>query len=170
MSFYIQKKCVTLHLYILLLTYTDYAKEIKISDVRTLLQRSALNSMQAMAAQAMTAAPDNGAKAAHADMLSVQQNKSIKGVVVDKDGTPIIGANIQAVGNGATQSTVTDMEGNFIIDVKPGTNLRISYIGFTSVTVKAKNKMQIKLQGDRSFDNSLMGRLPDENAFTFSEA
>ena len=142
-------------------------KKIKLATFALCSSALALYSMQAMAAQAMTAAPDNGAKAAHANMLSVQQNKSIKGVVVDKDGTPIIGANIQAVGNGATQSTVTDMEGNFIIDVKPGTNLRISYIGFISATVKAKNKMQIKLQGDRSFDNSLMAGSLDENAFTF---
>ena len=145
-------------------------KKIKLATFALCSSALALHSMQAMAAQAMTAAPDNGVKAAHANMLSVQQNKSIKGVVVDKDGTPIIGANIQAVGNGATQSTVTDMEGNFIIDVKPGTNLRISYIGFISATVKAKNKMQIKLQNDRSFDNSLMAGSLDENAFTFSEA
>ena len=59
-------------------------KKIKLATFALCSSALALNSMQAMAAQAMTAAPDNGAKAAHADMLSVQQNKSIKGVVVDK--------------------------------------------------------------------------------------
>jgi len=133
--------------------------------------------MASATATAASSAPGMGAasrlgegKAATAMMLSTQQHKGgIKGVVVDQNGTPIIGATISAVGKDAAQSTVTDMEGNFVINVKPGTKLQISYIGFGTLQVKAKPGMQILMKGDGSLDDDNASNL-DENAFTFSEA
>ncbi len=46
-----------------------------------------------------------------------------------------------------TQGTVTDFDGNFSLNVKPGAKLKISYIGFSlSQTVIAKNGMQVVLK------------------------
>lgn len=49
-------------------------------------------------------------------------------------------------GQKVTQGTVTDFDGNFSLNVKPGAKLKISYIGFVSQTVVAKNGMQVVLK------------------------
>lgn len=48
--------------------------------------------------------------------FSFAQNKVVKGSVLDTSGYPIIGATIKIVGS--NQATVTDMDGNFTIQVK----------------------------------------------------
>ena len=46
-----------------------------------------------------------------------QQSKRVKGTVVDKNGEPIIGANV--VVKGTTNGTITDIDGNFSLEA-PG--------------------------------------------------
>ena len=56
------------------------------------------------------------------------QNTQVKGNVVDEKGEPVIGASI--VVKGTTVGTVTDFDGNFILEVPSnGKELEISYIG-----------------------------------------
>ena len=76
--------------------------------------------------------------AATGDAMSVetvQQNGKIKGTVVDETGLSVIGASV--VVQGTTNGTVTDIDGNFSIDAKPGDMLEISYIGYKKIVVKA---------------------------------
>ena len=68
----------------------------------------------------------------HAEVLNVQQAKSVKGTVVDETGEPVIGATVLIVGGSATQGTVTDMDGNFSINVKQGVQLKIWLIRLLS--------------------------------------
>ena len=56
-----------------------------------------------------------------------QQLQSITGRVLDSMGEPIIGANV--VVKGTTNGTVTDLDGNFTIEVAPKSILYVSYIG-----------------------------------------
>lgn len=58
-----------------------------------------------------------------------QQTRRIKGNVKDTKGEPIIGANI--IVRGTTNGTISDIEGNFSLDVIPGVILQISFIGYT---------------------------------------
>jgi TonB-linked SusC/RagA family outer membrane protein len=70
----------------------------------------------------------------------VQQQKiTVKGVVRDESGEPVIGANV--VEKGTTNGTTTDADGNFAISVADGTTLEISYIGYVrqDVTVKGSS-------------------------------
>lgn len=60
-----------------------------------------------------------------------------KGIVLDPQGEPIIGASVQVVGRSV--GAVTDINGNFTIDAAEGEPLEISYIGFESLRVKAKD-------------------------------
>ena len=61
-------------------------------------------------------------------VASPQQAKhSIKGVVEDSLG-PIAGANV--VEKGTTNGTITDMDGNFSLEVSPNSILVVSYIGY----------------------------------------
>ena len=43
---------------------------------------------------------------------------------------------------------MTDFDGNFTLNVKPGTKLTISYVGMKSQTVTAANGMKVTLQDD----------------------
>lgn len=76
----------------------------------------------------------------------VQQAQKVKGVVTDGN-EPIIGASIIVKGKG--QGTVTDIDGRFSLDVKPGTELVVSYVGYRSQTVKAQSDMNIVLEEDK---------------------
>jgi TonB-linked SusC/RagA family outer membrane protein len=68
-----------------------------------------------------------------------QQEKRniITGVVVDEQGVPIIGANIKILNDKV--GTITDVDGNFKLNVPVGTKLIISYIGYTSKTVVTRS-------------------------------
>ena len=56
------------------------------------------------------------------------QTNGIGGTVTDNAGEPIIGASVKVKGS-TNMGTVTDIDGNFKLDVKPGETLIISYIG-----------------------------------------
>ena len=70
---------------------------------------------------------------------NVQQNEvTVKGVVKDANGEPIIGASVIEKGN-AKNGTVTDIDGNYTLKVKRGATLTISYIGYISQETKGGN-------------------------------
>jgi TonB-linked SusC/RagA family outer membrane protein len=77
------------------------------------------------------------------EVTSVQQATKITGTVTDGK-EPVIGASVRV--KGTTTGTVTDLNGQFTLDVKPGTELLVSYVGFKDVTVKAANGMTILLE------------------------
>ncbi len=83
------------------------------------------------------------ASAAVASVHSTQQTGKVYGTVTD--GTePVIGASVRV--KGGNQGTVTDLDGNFKLDVAPGTELLISYVGYKDVTMKAAANMKVVLQ------------------------
>ena len=77
-----------------------------------------------------------------AEAFSQQQGKvSVRGVVKDSKGEPIIGATVKTADGKV--GAITDIDGNFTIDVKQGASLEISSIGYTPATVKAGAGRQI---------------------------
>lgn len=85
---------------------------------------------------------------AAAKSVSKQQPKTITGVVVDEAGIPVIGANV--VIKGTTNGTVSDIDGNFSLEVAPGELLVVSYIGYlpTDIKVSDANQLDILLKED----------------------
>lgn len=83
---------------------------------------------------------------AHAEVQNVQQAKAVKGTVVDETGEPVIGATVLVVGGSASQGRITDMDGNFSINVKPGQKLKITYIGYDESIVAAKEGMKVQMK------------------------
>ena len=73
------------------------------------------------------------------------QTNGIGGTVTDNAGEPIIGASVKVKG-AKNMGTVTDIDGNFKLDVKPGETLIISYIGCKDQEVKAGENLKIVLQ------------------------
>ena len=59
--------------------------------------------------------------------IVAQAQKKIKGRVVDAAGEPLIGVNVSIVGQ--TGGTITDIDGNYSIDVPNSAKLKFSYIG-----------------------------------------
>ena len=74
------------------------------------------------------------------------QNRAISGQVIDAGKQPVIGAAVMIPGTntGAT----TDLDGKFSIQVAPGTQLEVSCIGYSTITVSAAEGMVITLQED----------------------
>lgn len=78
---------------------------------------------------------------------ATQNTLKIKGNVVDKDGIPIIGANVKV--KGTSNGTITDLDGNFVLEVENGAVLEVSFIGYITQTLKASDKlMNIVLKDD----------------------
>lgn len=79
---------------------------------------------------------------------AVVQKKTIKGKVIDAQGEAIIGANVRI--KGTSIGTITDIDGNFTLEVTPNSVIEISYIGYVSqeVNVKGNTPITVKLIED----------------------
>ena len=77
--------------------------------------------------------------------MAAQNGYTMKGVVEDESGEPLIGATVMV--KGTSTGGATDIDGNFAINVKNGDVLVFSYIGYTSQEVKVtgQNNITIKL-------------------------
>lgn len=68
----------------------------------------------------------------------VQQNKKqISGQVLDSSRMSVIGANV--VEKGTTNGVITDLDGNFSLNVSPGAVIEVSFIGFATQEIKVGN-------------------------------
>ena len=84
------------------------------------------------------------------------QSDVLGGKVTDNNGEPIIGATVKVKGGGASQGTVTDMDGNFSLKAKPGTTLVISYIGYKNKEVKGASNLSITLDDNSELLNEVV--------------
>ena len=73
------------------------------------------------------------------------QSGTVKGQVKDATGEPVMGATITA--NGKTVG-ITDMDGNYSVNVAPGTKLTFTYLGMAPQTVAAGDNMVVTLKAD----------------------
>jgi len=83
---------------------------------------------------------------------AVQQSKKVTGTVSDNFG-PIVGATV--VEKGTSNATVTDLDGNYSLNVSPGATLVISYIGCATqeIVVGNQSAVNVTLQAeDTSLD------------------
>ena len=75
--------------------------------------------------------------------LFAQGGKRISGTVVDSKGEIIIGASISE--KGTSRGTVSDQNGNFILEVSSKATLILSYIGFNTIEMPVGNKTQFNV-------------------------
>ena len=71
------------------------------------------------------------------------KKKTIKGVVIDEENEPLIGASILV--KGSDVGTITGLDGEFTLEVTPDALLKISYIGYTSIESKVGSKNSLRL-------------------------
>lgn len=79
---------------------------------------------------------------------SSRRTKQISGIVVDRNGEPVIGATIMA--NDTRKGTVSDINGSFKIDVPEDGKINVSFIGYASrsISVKENTFFRVILQED----------------------
>lgn len=81
------------------------------------------------------------------DILSgfaLQQNKSVQGKVVDTKGDPLPGTTIIVVGE--TRGVITDMDGNYSIEVKKGDKLAFSFIGMEDQIIDVGDQVTVDVK------------------------
>ena len=78
--------------------------------------------------------------------MALAQTQVSGTVTSSEDGSPIIGASIKVVGTNT--GTVTNIDGNFSLNVSANAKLEVSYIGMVTKTVKAAKNMKIVLDPD----------------------
>lgn len=81
-------------------------------------------------------------------LIALAQQK-VTGKVKDSSGEPVIGASVVVKGNN-TMGTITDFDGNFMLDVPTKSVLVISYIGYVTqeVSTAGKKSLEIILKED----------------------
>ena len=85
--------------------------------------------------------------------VAVPDNKVVNGTVIDADG-PLIGATVKVAGT--TSGTVTDFDGKFAIKCSPGATLEFSYVGYKTITAKAKEGMNVMMEADGKVLNEVV--------------
>ncbi|SEF41627.1 TonB-linked outer membrane protein, SusC/RagA family [Xylanibacter ruminicola] len=73
--------------------------------------------------------------------------QGVKGTVIDENGEPVIGATIVDKVN-SQNAAITDFDGRFTINVNAGKTIVVSYIGYETQELAAKNGMTVRLQPD----------------------
>ena len=91
---------------------------------------------------------------------AVAQTKAtvqVKGVVLDTSDQPIIGASVIETGT-KSNGTLTGADGSFSLAVAQGASLRISYVGYKTVTVKATagKTIEVILEEDAELLNDVV--------------
>lgn len=79
-------------------------------------------------------------------MQAQQQKQKVTGVVNDAFG-PVIGASVVEKGN-PSNGVITDLDGNFELNVTPGATIIVSYVGYESqeFLVKDQKKISVNLK------------------------
>ena len=74
------------------------------------------------------------------------QQIAVKGHVKATTGEPVIGANVLV--KGTTNGTITDFDGNFMLNVPKDAILSVSFVGYKSAEVKAASTVMVTLEDD----------------------
>ena len=86
--------------------------------------------------------------------MALAQTQVSGTVTSSEDGSPVIGASIKVVGTNT--GTVTNIDGNFSLNVSANAKLEVSYIGMVTKTVKAAKNMKIVLDTDNQSLDEVM--------------
>lgn len=80
--------------------------------------------------------------------LSAYAQNRVTGVVTDSSGEPLIGVNV--LEDGTTNGTVTDIDGNYSINIGAGHTLTFRFVGYAPQTLnpQGKSKLDVQMQED----------------------
>jgi TonB-dependent SusC/RagA subfamily outer membrane receptor len=76
------------------------------------------------------------------------------GTVTDENGQPMPGVSVSV--KGTTTGTVTDINGDYSLDVPQGSRIELSFIGYKPIEIKAGANSNIRLQPDNKLLNEVV--------------
>lgn len=79
----------------------------------------------------------------HNRQLQQEGKKTVKGMVYDANGDPIIGATVTE--KGTTNAAVTDIDGLFTLNVTPGAHLTVTYLGYLPKDISTDGRSELKI-------------------------
>ncbi len=79
-------------------------------------------------------------------MTAFAQKRTFTGTVVDSNGEPLIGASV--VQKGTTNGGITDIDGNYSVQVDAGSTLVFSYVGYETLELAAADGLRVTLKDD----------------------
>ncbi len=94
-----------------------------------------------------------GAKTSMGNTLSPSDKNKLSGIVRDITGEPIIGASVFV--KGTKIGTITNVDGEFSLDVPANSTLMVSYIGFATREIPVKNHSNLKITLDEDAAHNL---------------
>lgn len=103
--------------------------------------------MAALCCATLAFSPSVGVRPMLATTQQARQN-IVKGTIVDSNGEPIIGATVVVVGGKANEGAISDLDGNFNINVPGGGKIKVTYIGYEPQTLIARNGMKVILKDE----------------------
>ena len=78
------------------------------------------------------------------NLIVAQTGRTVKGVVTDQNGEPLIGCNVVVVGS--QEGVITDLDGKFSLKVSDGAKqLKVTYIGYVDQVVTIGNSPEIRI-------------------------
>jgi len=76
--------------------------------------------------------------------LSAQSGSiTVKGVVKDVQGEPVIGASV--VVKGTTTGSMTDLDGRYSVTASPNATLEVSFLGYKTQTIQVSNRTEVNI-------------------------
>ncbi|TFD96766.1 TonB-dependent receptor [Dysgonomonas capnocytophagoides] len=88
-------------------------------------------------------------------LLAMSQTVTIKGVIKDVSGEPVVGASITETGT--SNGIIADLDGNFTLKVSPKATLTISFMGYRTQTVSVAGKTSLSIILEE--DTQLLGEV-----------
>lgn len=92
-----------------------------------------------------------------ANAINEDNKQMVKGVIVDENDEPIIGASVVVKGNSAI-GTISNMDGEFTLSVPSASTLVVSYIGYVTqnINIDGKTSLRIILREDSQVLNEII--------------
>ena len=78
-------------------------------------------------------------------VMAQTNGRTVKGTVVDGTSEPLVGVTVQVVGKQG-YGTVTDIDGNYTINVSDNDQLKFSYIGYQDQVVSVAGRTTVDIQ------------------------
>ena len=76
---------------------------------------------------------------------------TVKGIVTDENGNPIIGANVVEQGDNA-HGVVTDIDGKFVLKMSKDSKVQVSYLGYKTQLLAPSAEMTVVMVEDNALD------------------
>lgn len=99
---------------------------------------------------------DRDIETTESEVSNIQQKRKVSGIVFDVNNVPLVGVNV--VEKGTTNGTVTDINGNFTLEVEENAVIEFSYIGFIAQEIPwdGVSALRIVLREDSEVLNELV--------------